>query len=61
MARKKPTEKPEHTCRDCTNCHSHYNIGYDGRETMGKCSKSEHSLLLNQGACKDFKRKELKV
>ena len=51
---KKRTEAPLHTCRDCKNCHSYYSEGYDGRMILGRCSKSEHSKLLNRDTCKEF-------
>lgn len=60
MAKKK-TETPTNTCRDCKNCHSHYNTGYDGRPILGRCNKSEHAFLLRQEACKEFVTGEVKA
>lgn len=55
MAKKKIIS--ERTCIECKNCTDHYNIGYNGKEILGKCSVKNISVLLRQASCDKFNLK----
>lgn len=45
-------------CINCEYCHTPHNKSLEGDYILGKCRKSEYSILLI-GWCKDFKKRNV--
>jgi hypothetical protein len=50
-----PPPRVKRKCGECGNCHSHYNIGHEGKPILGRCNVKVHNVLLRGDECGEFK------